>query len=278
MANNPGGKNFTTKIGTGLIGVGFQDTGLLKLLHDAQGHWATKVVYDALKAVHQEFAVKTSELAVAELEKAMGAKAGPHRPHSGALKDALLDDQNIDYNGQGFIFGREDWLNRQSSRVAPYWRNLEYGSRVFIGRPVLFVGPGGFHGKPFQAHDLRDISKLGEATAQYLKDKGRAGGVRGFQGVPFGFTDAKGKYTPPTAKEVANVNKLKSLHPKVIDNPIPAYHYIQRAGERFNRLKEYQYREYRNIFERFMNVNYFVQRGGEAAVTRRLGPGPYKNR
>lgn len=161
--------------------------------------------------------------------KAHRAKVGWDRPHTGNLANALVDERNAKANLLGFAFGLDEFLNSPASQVAPYWRNLEQGTRLFIGRPLIIVGRGG-------ANDFRDISKLEKTEpdkVRYLLESGRAVRVRG-KGLD---------------------GKTKGVKVK---RPIPAYRFLTGAGRNWENNPQRQLQIYQEYFRDWLGVDYLA--------------------
>ena len=196
------------------------------------------------------------------------------RPQKGseALIRALLSSGNMDYDSKGFTVGIDEYL--ESTPAGPYFRNLEYGSRVFVGRIIhgFFEGPEG--NKLDARAGAKDALRLVQ-THNFINPKDTPAGRNPNPSNRAGFSPSsrtagefpvrggRGSFAEDhalsaEANEDRPGNRRAVSGPIVIKNPIPAYHYFRDGVARFQRriddgLIREEYREAARIF---------VERGG----------------
>jgi hypothetical protein len=80
--------------------------------------------------------------ALEHLDESVGAHGRPQRA-DGRMRNVLLNDGASSRTSRGFRWGVSQKL--RASPVGPYWRGIESGSTVFVGRitRVIWIAPGG---------------------------------------------------------------------------------------------------------------------------------------
>lgn len=91
------------------------------------------------------------------------ARRGREQKGSEALVSALVEDGNRELIGTsgtgGFVAGVDKFLN--SSQAAPYWRNLEQGTHIFVGRRMYgFFRSGGSWSPPTNQRRMQTDLRL----------------------------------------------------------------------------------------------------------------------
>lgn len=195
------------------------------------------------------------------LESRIKAGGRPQRSTQ-ALIHALRAEENRDFNAQGFTVGIEAYLD--STPAGPYYRNLEYGSNVFVGRVIegFFQSPGGATLSPIQgARDALKLIQTGpfnnpvdppgghtiparrsERTGKVIKAKANQPGAGRFtEPLPGESQSARIAGTFPVAGQKSETARAirkgrgGPVRPITIKNPIPEYAYFRDGITRFRR-------------------------------------------
>lgn len=214
----------------------FDNAAVKRMAQDIRGRFANSQT--AILQAHEIIIGQVSAVAQEKLAAEIAAHT-PRRPHSGNLMRALQDPKMTRVSVSGASWGNPGFLDSEASKVGPYWRLIEEGSRIFVGRPVLFVGVRGQTG----AHDLRDLSKMGERDA--LARKAIEGGER--SGIGY-----RGAAAP-----------RRSVNVGIIRRPIPEYGFIREAMAYFSeRGTRNALSIYKDTFRHYLGRD-FVQVFGE---------------
>jgi hypothetical protein len=141
------------------------------------------------------------------LDEAIAHHGRPQTHNSGNLREAILDPKYSSSNVDGFRFLEDTKIQHE----VPYYRAIEEGSHHFVGRRIVlnFLDPGG--GAHPRSTGLRNDPVLGIAHPR------RKDAVIG----------------PRQRLASGNQDWKDSAVGVVIRNPIPAYHYGQKAYDAF---------------------------------------------
>jgi hypothetical protein len=195
------------------------------------------------------------------------------RPHgANALVRIWGSSGNRIANADGFAVGIEEFLD--SSAVAPYYRFIEEGTDIFVGRVLrgAFRTLEGSFVAPNAKRYPRDPRLIQLVTGQYKT----GGAIRQFQGK-----DAQGQVQRETQR-AANQRRrreVKALLTKgklpgwriVIRNPIPAYQFAEEGASVWLRSGDAQ-REFKTAlasfeaFLEFRDANGLTSRQARAAL------------
>jgi hypothetical protein len=95
-----------------------------------------------LEKANQEAVNWLNRRALEVLDKSVRAHGRPQRPE-GVLRNVFINDGASTKSARGFRWGVSQKLN--ASGAGPYWRAIESGSTVFVGRitRVIWIGKGG---------------------------------------------------------------------------------------------------------------------------------------
>jgi hypothetical protein len=174
---------------------------------------------------------------VAVLEDRIREMGRPQKS-SEHLINALLDERNRASDANGFWVGNDEFL--QDSAAGRYFRNLEYGSTVFVGRIIegFFAGANGRPIEPGQGRAVagaKDALRLVQTGNFKNQAETRAGRFKGPDpyGNPSRSSRTEGEF--PVAGgggverhiEGGGANHRGPSRPILIRNPIPAYYYFR---------------------------------------------------
>lgn len=188
--------------------------------------------------VHRKMAVDASE-AVADVLRQRVSRTGREQKGTDSLFESILDPRYQTANRDGFVLGGKAF---EQSPARLYFRNLERGSDVFLGREIggFFVGASGGISAPGKDRtDLRLI-QLGRVYSSRP-------GARSTQDNPIPIGSLYDQKTGKLRVVKANANPDSRFgngrtngegrqvasnfgYRIIIKNPIPAYAYFQRGG------------------------------------------------
>lgn len=189
-----------------------------------------------VRAAHFEMARKAGDTIAFTLQQRVRATGRTQRPTQ-TLILLLRDDRALDASIDGWVVGRAGFF--ESSKAGPYYRNLETGTRIFVGRELR-----GF----FQSASGQASPPSGE---RFRKDPRLIQVNKFFAGTKSSREELKkqaqdGRFSPGLQKFGRTQRRLKE--PKqddkgrtpggfkiIIRNPIPAYYYFRDGGNRFMR-------------------------------------------
>lgn len=195
------------------------------------------------KSPEPEFFAANARLAqfcVSDIVEALEAKiASNRRPQKETknLLEALKAPENIDFNAQGFTVGIDTYL--ESTPAGKYFRNLEFGSSVFVGRVIegFFSDGGGRRLKPEDgAKNALKLVQVGSFT-----NPGDTKAGRFKEAAPISVNPSRSARTEGTfaVNNTAADRRLLERghrgpsHAIVIKNPIPSYFYFRDGVEAF---------------------------------------------
>lgn len=231
------------------------------------------------REANERLAKQVAEDIVEVLEERIRETGRPQKTTQ-ALVEALLDPRNRSSDATGFTVGIDSFL--EESKAGRYFRNLEYGSNVFVGRIIegFFAGANGRPIEPGQgravagAKNALRLVQTGNFTNPSHYRKGEemvpAPAGRYAQRDPYGNPSAssrtegefpvRGGGGPDRHTEGLGGNHRGPSRPIVIHNPIPRYayfeqgirHFQQRSGGPGGLIAE----EYRRA------ARVFIERGG----------------
>lgn len=166
----------------------------------------------AAYAVHQVQAEALQQDIVEALETAIDERGRQQRPEQLLLK-AVRDRRFIQYNVDGWTVGGldEEW----AGRARLYYRNLEVGTRIFVGRtvPGYFLRP--IEGGGGNMQQMGNEGPQGKLTYKFKFLKNQTYAQRGFNNKDL-FV-----YAPYSG------NRIK------IQRPIVGYHYFRQGYSKF---------------------------------------------
>ena len=208
-----------------------------------------KMPQPEFRAANEFLAEQAVEDIVEVLQERIRETGRPQR-ETEYLVNALKDPRNIDFDAKGFTVGMDDFL--QQSKAGRYFRNLEYGSRVFVGRVIegFFAGPSGRPIEPGQgravegAKDALRLVQTGAFTNPADKPSGRYQYPDRPSRNPSRSARTAGEFTirgGGVSPDLYNVllpgsgNHRGPSRPITIRNPIPAYHYFSEGIAAFQR-------------------------------------------
>jgi hypothetical protein len=110
------------------------------------------------------------------LEESVGAHGRPQRTN-GKLRNVFTNDQASSRTSRGFRWGVTQKLN--SSGAGPYWRGVEEGTKIFVGRitHVIWIGAGGQKLPPLPGRYPSDARMLNDWDAR-LQQRGWAAKIK----------------------------------------------------------------------------------------------------
>lgn len=173
---------------------------------------------------------------------------GRPQKESQNLIEALKDPRNRASDANGFWVGNDEFL--QDSKAGRYFRNLEYGSSVFVGRIIegFFAGANGRPMEPGQGRAIagsRDALRLVQ-TGNFKNPADTAAGR--FKGPdPYGnpsrSSRTEGEFPVSGGGGAERHVESRANHrgpsrPIVIRNPIPHYDYFRDGIRAFRRRAE----------------------------------------
>jgi hypothetical protein len=190
---------------------------------DLRGRFAS--LQTPIREAHHQMAIQASKMIGAELQKRISATGRvQRRAGGGILVDLLMSGRVVDASSDTFVVGGR-LLDQSPARS--YYRNLETGTRIFVGRE--FGGAfkslsGRFYGP--SADRFRADPRLIQFGATFSNSQstikvGSHGTTRGGVDVGHGKKTESGR--------VLNRRGFRI----VIRNPIPAYHYFLVGGQNY---------------------------------------------
>lgn len=167
-----------------------------------------------LVAAHREMAERAQSYMVEELVAAISRRGREQRESTqdGALIRAMKSPENIDYNIDRFVVVTS-YLDRSAART--YWRGLEEGSKVHVGRLIT----GFFSDASLSTRSGPSESRNEARMIQLPRTRGVLRAVKESQ-------------REPTASR-PNPYHDKGPWQFRIRNPIPAYQYMHKGAERY---------------------------------------------
>lgn len=192
-------RNFGSLPGGGFV---YRPEGLTRSARDLAGRFTS--LQTTVRVAHEAMALGLARSQAEALREAVGATGRPQRA-TRYLERALVSEGNWRATADGFAVGIEAFL--RSTRAAPYYRNLEEGSEVHVGRVLhgLFLTPGGRLEGPV-AGSKSAVQAIVTRTV--------------FGSEPDNRQTSIGTARPRGARFV-------------IQRPIPAYHFMRNGTERY---------------------------------------------
>jgi hypothetical protein len=202
------------------IGVQFGTQVLEERARDAQGRFTS--AQNAARLQNERMAEELANYMVKALDEAVAQRGRPQRGTE-LLARAILDPENRDANIDGFVVGT-DYLDRSPAKS--YWRGVEEGSAVHVGRLIYgwfadsVPSSPGERFAPMEGRvDRRLIQVSRENYPQHFGPVGKGGAAH--SAGPFFFR---------------------------IKNPIPAYQFMEKGRKEWLATDALE-RSYRKVFE-----------------------------
>lgn len=228
-----------------VLGFKFNPSGIITALRNTLGQYQS-VAQNSIKAAHQEMGdlIRTAQVEILQDEIESHRREGAQRTTQ-YLFQALASDEYVEATKEGFVVNPKGYLD--SSKARAYWRNLEEGSSVHVGREFHgFFLTGSRRSGPDPVQ--RDIELI-QSTSVVGAGKGQLGSKeRPIKKIPVGRGGFAGEYDYETenGSHEVTVSQEQSYsgleNPRVrglgqraqeghswlikIKNPIPAYHYL----------------------------------------------------
>lgn len=190
-----------------------------RLARDLQGKYA-KMQHQA-EVAHARMARDAAIYIQDELRgriRDTGRQQNVGKGRNSHLIRALSSPKNRIATKDGFAVVLDEFMN--SSKAAPYWRNLEYGSRVHVGREM-----SGFF-----------LSRSGRVFPPLSNERFHRHGRLIQTGATFGGTKENFTSTIKVGKNEGGkgtINNRGGGFRIVIKNPIPAYEYASQGAANF---------------------------------------------
>lgn len=196
-----------------------------RLARDQKGRYAnlsTQAKYahelmarDAAKSIQQELRDRVAD---------NGREQNVGRGRNSHLIRAINQPKNRVASADGFAVMLYDYMN--SSKAAPYWRNLESGSRVHVGRELrgFFLSRSGKAFPPLRNEKFHTHGRLIQTNKIFARTKESKANIVKRDGsfdLRFGITKKPLKDPDGTGFKI------------IIRRPIPAYHYISQGAAEF---------------------------------------------
>lgn len=229
-----------------LLGFKFNPSGIITALRNELGRYQS-ISNNAIKAAHQEMGdlIRERQIEILHDEIDEHKRAGVQRT-SQYLVRALADEDYVQATKEGFIVNPKGYLD--SSKARAYWRNLEEGSSVHVGREFHgFFLTGSRRSGPDPVQ--RDIELI-QSVSTFGAGHGQLGSKQNpITKIPVGRGGFAGEYEHESGDgnlrygTTFQQQSYKGLEePRVrglgqraqegqgwlirIKNPIPAYHYL----------------------------------------------------
>lgn len=189
-----------------------------------------------VRVAHRQMGLAAGQTIANYLEVQIRRTGRTQRPND-TLVQLLRSPNAVDASIDGWVVGRAGFF--ENSPAAPYYRNLETGTRIHVGRELrgFFLSASGKASPPSGERYRRDprliqVNKFFAGTKgsrEELKKQSERGDFRPGQQT-FGRT--KRRLPEPQLDEQG---RAKGGFKIIIRRPIPAYKYFEVGGARFMR-------------------------------------------
>lgn len=269
-----------------LLGFRLSGRGVTSGARDVAGRFASLQV--EIQDAHRRMALELQDIVASQFKRSLERKA--QRP-TRYLEKALMEPDAVRWNVDGFLFLPEGFLDRSQARF--YWRHIEKGTRIFVGREMrgFFRSlEGGIHGPQanrrgkdpfmpqigptFGSRQGNQQTKIPVGSSTYGALQARVGRRQIEQRSSFDHDQNEGTDASPFVREVPLLNRRQVVNgskgqgfPIVIKNPIRPHRFLELGIDRFVSSKFID-REYARALAKFGMYHKGVSEKGNVVATR----------